>query len=277
VGFDAPLRILEQSIGLLSKESFISSSIKPFKAINDIRARLNFAMSKSGNCLYFRDVNSYVLAPLEALFSSLSAQQTFVQRATWGANWYDIVAAENAIISAIAQVDHSEGGSAAQGDISAAASQEKTVFDWRTKTDAVVKMASQIGLGQLAGAINGLAGAIAFGSHGGLPNYQTMDSAHNDVQTDRSDKTEAERVYAAAAKDGAKWTIKVPIQSGINCTVGQGIFCRLLPAMGDQDQAILAASGGLMLVTDLCHELYAGDKTVNGTTIFQTMKGGLNA
>ena len=137
-------------------------------------------------------------------------------------------------------------------------------------------MASQAGLGQLAGAINGLTGAISFGSHGGLPNYQTMDSAHNDKQTDRSDKTERERVYAAAAKDGPKLTVKVPIQGGINCTVGKGVFLKLIPAMGDQNDVKLSAAGGMALITDLCHELSAQDKQVNGTTTFQTMKGGLN-
>lgn len=272
------LKILESSLGMLSDESYVASSIKPFKAINDIRKRLNFAASKSGNCLYYRDAQQYVLGPLESLFRSLSPQETFIQKATWGAHWTDIAAATRSIISAVAEVDHAEGGSASASAISQAGTQEKHVFDFRLKDTVVKNLASKVGLGQLAGSITGLDSVFqgVFGNHGGMPNYQTMDSAHNQKQVDRSDKTERERVYAAAAKNGPKITIKVPIQGGINCTVGKGIFARLLPAAGDRNDPSLSISGGNMLVTDLCHELAADDKMVNGVTVMQCIKGKLN-
>ena len=276
LGGDAPLKILEHSLGMLSDESFISSSIKPFKAINDIRSRLNFASARSGNCLYFRDAASYVLAPLETLFQQLSAQEEFIQEATWGKNWFDIIRAERAIISCVAEVDHAEGGSASQVDLAQAHTQEKQVFDFRLKDVVTKKIASAANLGALAGAINGLGAGFGFGNLGGMPNYQTMDSAHNQKQVDRSDKTERERVYGAAVKNGPKLTLKVPIQSGIRCTVGKGINCKLIPAMGDQNNVKLSAAGGMVLVTDLCHELHADDRTVSGTTTFQTVKGGLS-
>lgn len=263
------LEILSQSMGPISLQSYIVSAKKPMTAINDIAKRLNYGQHNSGNTLYFRDAKQHVLGPLEALFSRLSSQQEFIQEATWGKDWYDIIRAQNAIISAAAEVDVSKNGRGGMQDVSSVATQEKKVFDFRLKEVVVDKMASKI-----PGAAKSLLAPIlgGGGSHGGVPNYSTMDSSHLPKQTDPSNKTEAERLYSAMTRNGPMITVKVPIQSGILCTVGKGCTLKLLPAMGDAN-IIQNSMSGLYLIMNLCHDCKADDRMVNATTTMECAKG----
>lgn len=278
IGTDAGLRILAQSIGPLSLQSYIVSAQKPFKAINDIKKRLNFAGFQTGSCLYFRDAQSYVLAPLEALFAQLSAQQTFFQEATWGKNWFDEVRAQNSIISAVADVDYNDSGRTSMKDIADKVSQEKKVFDFRIKDLAVNKMAGIPGIGAVVGSAMSVASAVlsgGIGGHGGRPNYSVMDSAHLPAQLDPSNKAEAEQLYQALIKNGPTITVKVPIQSGIQCTVGKGADLKLLPPVGDVNNIGPNMASGMYMITDLMHYLCSDDRQMTGVTIFQAAKGGL--
>lgn len=277
VGTDAGLRILAESIGPLSLQSYIVSAQKPFKAINDIKKRLNYGGFKSGSTLYYRDRDSYVLGPLEALFAQLSAQQTFYQEATWGKNWFDVVRAQNAIISVVADCDYNDSGRSSMSDIADKVSQEKKVFDFRIKDLAVNKSASMPSIGSIVGSAFSLASAVLGGgsSHGGKPNYSVMDSAHLPTQLDPSAKSEAEQLYGALIKNGPGLTVKVPIQSGIQCTVGKGADLRLLPPVGDVNEIGPNMASGMYLITDLMHYLCSDDRQMTGVTIFQCARGGL--
>lgn len=278
IGTDAGLRILAQSIGPLSLQSYIVSAQKPFKAINDIKKRLNYGGFQSGSTLYYRDRDSYVLGPLEALFAQLSPQQQFFQEATWGKNWFDEIRAQNSIISAVADVDYNDSGRTSMKDIADKASQEKKVFDFRIKDLAVNKMAGAPGIGAVVGSAMSIASTIlggGAGGHGGRPNYSVMDSAHLPAQLDPSNKSEAEQLYNALIKNGPTITVKVPIQSGIQCTVGKGADLKLLPPVGDVNQIGPNMASGLYLITDLMHYLASDDRQCTGVSIFQCARGGL--
>lgn len=267
------LRVLADSLGPISREGYIISSKKPFTAIDDIRQRLTYGQVKSGNTLYFRDRDSSVLAPLELLFQQMGSQETFIQTSTVGKNWYDIATAENVIIAALATVDYNKSAGRMSGAGKAAtSSQEKTVFDIQQKRAVVQNIAKSITPGQVIGTVTGLITGKA-GRHGGLANYMITDNAHLPLQIDPSMKTEAERLYREIAKSGPVITIKVPIQSGINCTVGKGATLNLLPPMGDV-QKMTSDVSGQYLITDLCHSLAADDRMMNATTTMQCMRGG---
>lgn len=276
------IKVLSTSLGPLSKESHVISSLKPFTAINRIKEMLTYAESKTGTTLFFKDKEGLVLAPLEKLFQQLSPQQTFIQKATWGANWYDIAEAFNSVIAVTVTVDpEKNGGSRGSGDRSVAKiKQEQQVFDLKTKKLLINKMASQVGLGKLAGSaasiIGGLQQFANISRHGGVPNYHVMDSAKFNPATHSSVKAQQERLYQSMVKNGPMVTIKVPIQSGIDCTVGKGINAKLLPPAGDYSGYAKSLIGGLMLVTDLCHEFHNTDKKVKATTTMRCAKGGMN-
>ena len=277
VGGDAPLKVLAQSLGPLSLQSYIVSAQKPFKAINDIKKRLNYGGVASGSTLYFRDAESYVLAPLETLFATMGVQQVFYQENTWGKNWFDVLRAQNAIISAVADVDFNSSGRTSMKDVADKAVQEKTVFDFRIKDFSIKKAAAAIGAGALGGA-GQLASAIiggAAGGHGGRPNYSVMDSAHLPSQLDPSAKSEAEQLFMALHKNGPCVTVKVPIQSGIYCTVGKGVDLKLLPPVGDVNDIGPNLAAGKYLVTDLMHYLASDDRQLTGVTVMQCSRGKL--
>ncbi len=268
------LNILMASAGPISLQSHIISGDKPFKAIADLRKRLNFAGIMSGNALYFKNQDGHQLAPLELLLASASPQEEFIQKTTWGVNWFDAVEAQRAIISATAEV--LEGGAGGNQDVAAAANQGKQVFDMKSKSRKVDKMAGGVSpggvIGSVAGILKGFAGAV--GGHGGLPNYQVMDGSNLPEALDPSMKTEAERLMRAIFKNGPMVTVKVPIQGGINCTVGKGAFYKLLPPMGDSKNFMDNKLSGLYLVTELSHQLHLDDKTMNGVTVMQAARGG---
>lgn len=264
------VRLLESSIGPISKESgYIVSAQNPFKAINDIKRRLTYGGTKSGSTYFFKDKDGHVLGPLEKMFSDLQSQQTFIQKNTWGQHWTDHFTAMNAIISARAEIASATG----MTDAPAAMVQEKTVFDFQTKSKIVEKMAAKIGAGVLAGLPN-LGLDFGKGRHGGKPNYMTMDGSSSPASTHPSAKAERESLYQALVMNGPLLTIKVPIQTGILCTVGKGITAKFIPPMGDQNTASKYSAGGEMLVLDLVHELHLDDRMMNGTTSMKCAKGG---
>jgi hypothetical protein len=272
------LRILAQSIGPLSLQPYTISSVKPFTAISDIRKRLLYPQYPTGLTLYYRDRDSHVLGPLEALFDQLSAQQTFYQEATWGKNWFDVVRAQNAIINAASLSDENdEAGRGSLKDIADKQYQEKKVFDWRTKSLKINKKANKINPGKLVGALEDFSSLLQGlpGGHGGKPNYMTMDGSHLPVQQDHSQKTEEEQLYRALIKNGPRINVEVPCQSGFQCTVGKGVYLNLLPPIGDVDDIGPNLVSGLYLVSDLVHVLASDDRQMTGKTIMTCARGGL--
>lgn len=277
----AGLRILSQSMGPLSLQPYTISSVKPFKAIADIRKRLIYPQYPTGLTLYYRDRDSHVLGPLEALFDQLSPQQTFYQEATWGKNWFDMVRAQNAIISAVGECpeDDSSGGRGSLQDIADKQYQEKKVFDWRTKSLKINNKAKKINPGKVSGFLEDFGNLLQGlpGGHGGKPNYMTMDGSHLPVQQDPSQKTEEEQLYRALIKNGQRINVEVPCQSGFQCTVGKGVYLNLLPPIGDVDDIGPNLASGLYLVSDLVHILASDDRQMTGKTIMTCAKGGLGS
>lgn len=271
--FGTGLSILQQSLGPISLQSYIVNSKKPFTAINDIKKRLTYG-NGSGLTMYFRDAEKHVLAPLEALFASMGQQGYFIQKATWGENWFDIIRTQNAIIVAVAEVEFNDGsGRGSAKDVASAAKQGKTTFDVKTKK-MVKKLASQIDPGNVVGSVANLGKQVLSGSRlGGKANFHIFDSAHTSAINDQSAKSEKEQLYNAVIKNGPVITVKVPIQSGINCTVGKGVYLDLLPPTGDINVGTHSAKGQY-LVMNLMHELFYDDRLVNATTTMACARGG---
>lgn len=275
--FGTALKVLQGSLGPISLQSYIVNSKNPITAIQDIRKRLTYA-NASGLTMYFRDANGHVLSPLETLFSQLQAQDYFLQKATWGADWFDILRTQNAIIAAIAEVDGNKNGRGGAHDIASAAKQSKTVFDSKKKSVIEEVLGKSVTPGKLSGTSKAIASNILkgfMGKLGGKANFWALDSAHVSKETDQSVKSEKEQLYNALVKNGPVITVKVPIQSGINCTVGQGVFLDLLPHVGDLNSGTSSVKG-MYLVKDLMHELFLDNRLVQATTTMACCRGGTN-
>lgn len=271
------LSILVPSSGLIGQDNpYVISSVKPFKAINDIRKMLNFDSYQTGSTLHWRDNVGNKFAPMEHLFSTMSSQFTFEQRNTWGSDWRNVFGAYNAILEAAASVnDNGTATGKGVGQIASAAQAERKVLDIMGNKRVVDNMISSMG----GGAVSGVAakyGSIVNslqGGHGGAHNYSSFDSTQFPKANLRA--TDKARAYQAQIANGPQLTLKVPIQTGLLCTVGKGITAKLIPPTGDMEAAAKAdRSSGLMLVIDLMHEVSGDGNHMTGTTTMRCAKGG---
>lgn len=266
------IRSLAESLGPISLESYVVSSVKPFKAIDDLAQRLNYAKYKTNSTIYFRDRDGMVLTPLEALFDQLSAQETYIQKNTWGVNWFDMLMTQNAIINAMANVSDFDGGIK---NMAAASVQSRQGFDMRQKKQIINDLGSAIQAGKFAGNPVNLVGSLIKKTKlGGRSNFHLLDTTKLPVSTDPSNGSREEQYYQASFMDGPSVLVKVPIQGGLKATVGKGVSLKLIAPKGDLNNYTYGDNGGLMLVTDLCHEIYNSDVLVQATTTLQCVKGG---
>jgi hypothetical protein len=279
IGGDAPLRVLMPTLGLVAKTDiggYVTSNKKPFKAIEDVLRRATYGAYKTGSTVYFRDVNSYVISPLEHLFATMDQQEWFEQRATWGSRWQDVFESIHAIISAKTVIDEkSNSGRGGAAKIAAASKGALNIFDVSQGAEAIMHQ-GQFAPNAFSGSLAENVRRFARGKWGGIQNVRQIDTRRNPLSTDASINTLAENMFQAQVKDGVNYLIKVPIQTGINVTVGKGIYAKLLPPTGDQDSGYNAV-GGLMLVADLCHECFFDGRLVQATTSMRGVQGGLSA
>ena len=90
-------------------------------------------------------------------------------------------------------------------------------------------------------------------------------------------KTMNEKMYSAQVRSGPQLQWKVPLQTGINVTVGRGATVFLAPPTDQAIDPSTLSYGGLYFVTDLAHELVVTENTgIIGTTTMQGMKPGYN-
>lgn len=278
---DRPLNIFP-SLGMIAKSDiggFVTQNKKPFTAINDIMKQISFGGFKSGSPVFFLNQYEYVVAPLEQLLASVSAQATFEERSTWGSDWRHTFNTTHVVIDAATHDEDNEEASGRGGamNIAAAATGALNLFDIAKGAEAVPAMFGQIGgsFGGLGEAASGGIQKFVRGKLGGIQNVLQMDSRRNEPSNDQGMNAVAENSFQAQVKDGVNYLIKVPIQGGINCTVGRGINAKLIPPHGDQQRGHNRV-GGLMIVADLCHECYFDNREVQATTTFRGVKTGFN-
>ena len=271
IGTDAPLNIALPSLGMIAKQEiggFITANKKPFKAIGDILARASYGGFKTGSTVYFRNAQEYVMAPLEYLFATMGSQERFIQRQTWGAHWEDVFgggpeSSYRAIIRATTKVKEGDKQVGGAAELAAAAKGALNVWDV-TKGSEVVMQAASLAAA-VANPMAGLISQFGKGKYGGIPNVLQLDTRRNEASTDQSLNMVAQNMFQAQVKDSVNYYIKVPIQTGINVTVGRGFTAKLIPPTGDLNKGT-SLIGGLMLAADVCHEAVFTDALVQGTT-----------
>lgn len=268
VGGDAGLRVLEESIGPVDKEVWWAQGIKPFLAIEKLKSRANYASVKTGSTMYYRDRDGYVIAPLEKMFKTMANQQTFVQKTTDGIYITDLETSKQTIVAIHSLVDENEMGRIGATRTASASSQAQGSFNLKSKENKYEAAKSFIS--SVGGILRG-----GGGQHGGKPNYGVFDS-HKMKEQAPHQKARAENAYLAQFKNGVQFAVKVPINTGINVTVGDGVFLKLIPPQGDMSvPSVLGQDqSGLYMVTTLVHTMKFFSSITNGFTAFECAKGG---
>lgn len=235
------------------KNPYVVSSTKPFKAINDIRKMLSFSGPTSAT-MYYRDKDGVNLSNLAHMFSTMGSQYSFEQKTTWGADWRNVLGAYNSILAATTLVDQDQGRSS--GRLTSATDQfERKVRDlFSTKKP-------------FSDAISAASGAISSvtGGHGGLQHFPVIDSTI--LQKENIPNTGQDASYSAKVAGGPQVIVKVPLQTGVLCTVGKGVTVSLISPSGDYYASFLAdRNSGNKLVADLCHTVETGEQGMQGTS-----------
>jgi prepilin-type processing-associated H-X9-DG protein len=267
VGGDAPLRILDQSIGPVDQEAYRVFGIKPFKAIENLMARATYGSVKTGTTMYYRDQNSYVLSPLETLFKQLQAQETFFQDNTLGRYITDFDKAKITITQIAAHVDQTNPGRQGANKVAAASSQGVGHFNLRSSKNTILQAKKMI-TSQLGQAIRGGT------PHGGRANYFMFDPSKLSKEQQEFQKVRDENAYKAQFINGTNFTVMVPINNGTKLTVGKGVGLKLLAPQGDLSTYAGSDQSGVYMVTTLVHALTFGDTLTNGFTCFECSDDG---
>jgi len=270
------LTSLQESIGMIGdKQGFTVNNKKPLTAISDISKQSLFP-GQSGNVLMFRDRYGVILAPLDYLMSNLSSQEKFIQKEVWGFEM-DPQDIYRAIIFAASDNSRS-GGRGGMAEVAAVANQSQVTFDMHNAELKIKDAASIVG-GAISSGLNAVTGffGIPPGGLGGSPNVQVHNTQLQPAATAAFNKTMAEKMRSAQARGGPQLQWKVPLQTGINVTVGRGATVLLAPPTDQTIDLNSISTNGIYFVTDLAHELVVTDLgDVVGTTTMQGLLGGLS-
>ena len=259
-----PFNVDSSSSGIMGSkaQSHTENGKKPFTAMYDIMKMLAGGM---GNWLLYHDNSSARINQLQSMLdnSMSSSQQNFIQSETWGA-LFNNPGIYQTIIVAQLQAGRGDGGYSSGAQVAKFASQSLSVFDLglgKILMDGMSNITSAAG-----GALQGVLGQGS--QYGGRDNRQITNSAGIANAIAPFTKTVGEGAYSAAVRNGPQLALKVPLQTGLNVTVGKGINASLLPP----STGPIINSGILNLnwmVCDLCHEIYQDDRELNATTNMQ--------
>jgi hypothetical protein len=216
-------------------------------------------------------------APLSSDLTAHGQQEYFLQKETWGVRFQD-AHLYHAII--FAQVEAREGtGSGGRGsgvNISGAGQMTQGVYDMAMGNIVPQGLISSApsGMSNFFSSVSSAAGGGGFGP--ALAGLQITNSKIFPNATAPFTKTSGEQSYSAACKDSPGLVLQVPMQTGLNVTVGRGLWAQLVPPIG-----IGAGAGnintyllnGPWLVTDLVQEIYTDERERQATSTFQCLKG----
>ncbi len=228
---------------------------KPFAAIDALRKLAVFPDNSPS--VFFRDRHTDNIVPFKYLENNAGSQYSYIQKEVWGATFPDEAQIYAAIIYAEADVDKNFNGEGATGG--------------RASTQSIAKA---IGQSQSAfDMFSGWANKIASGSLGGSPNIALTDNNLFKEATAPFTKAADEQQQAAEAKNGQQLKFKVPLQTGLFCTVGKGVTVSLLPPTGNYAAAYNDNPyNGQWLVKDICHEIYTDKREMQATTTMQCIR-----
>jgi hypothetical protein len=233
---------------------------KPFTAMYEIMKTL---AGGQGNWLLYHDKDTARINQLETMLGS-AVQENFIQGETWGSTFNNLNIYRSIVVAQL-QAGRGDGGYTSGSQIAKMATQSLSVMD--LGLGKILQTGMQNITSAAGGALQGISGASS--QYGGRDNRQTINTSGIAAAVSPIAKTISEGAFSAAVRNGPQIALKVPLQTGLNVTVGKQIHASLLPpSTGD------AGLNGVLLdrdwmVADLCHEIYQDDRELNATTNMQ--------
>lgn len=267
------------SLGLLfTKNPHVIDGTKPLKAIDDMRKQITFAQYPSGISTFFHDKNSMVVAPVEYLLENAERTvATYTEKATWGALWTDVLTSTHAIVDYTTNTGENEIGRIHIHEIAAALKQERKVLDAKSNKTIVNRPATFVSIPKVLGTAMQQLGSPLMGQggiFGGKHNIIKIDT--DKIPPSAVRQTDREQLLRAMLDNAPQVYIKVPIQGGLDATVGVGVDLQIIPPVGARPMASFNVSelSGPALVCTCTHEIH-NDNLLSSTTM-RCLKGGFN-
>lgn len=240
-------------------------NMKPIKAIHDLLDKAVSLTVATSAFTYFRDKTGYVIAPLEELLTTAPIAGRFIHKPGAGESMVDVLTGYDKIIHirpmAPASQDTASGPRSAELD-----SLLKTASFFDAKTGNFLSNASSLGMSRTVKALTNIANKdaraqlmkISEAMMGNAVKSQfgarmMMNVINEDRQQRTVDKNgpggynTAEEAFLAALNFSKKYWISVPLQTGINVTVGRRI--NAIYPVGERQQA------KTLFVARLIHEV----------------------
>ena len=243
--------ILEESMGMMSMDSeggYNVTNKSPFTAIREIGSRLVYGGSPASSTVHFRNRDSTVFGPAQALVRRLAPTVTVEQKETIGELGSNIFA---------------EQGSKGADSILAS-----KIYKKEDAGDAIAAVAAAGGTAAVSKydqyARFAQIGSTGSATNRGITSSAIWNAARNTEATDPSSKTVAEFQYKAAWAQAKNYLIKISVDSGFKprVTVGNGIEAKMMAPLVQYTTTI----SGLFLMADLMHDCYFDNREIMGTT-----------
>lgn len=227
------LRITPPSTGMIGQDSMKHQTInkKPIKAIHDILDRCIWSAFPSCAPTYFRDVNGYVMAPLQSILENAAIVESFSHDPAIAANLRRSLVAYNQILHLrpVAPAGETSSGVGA-GEISGLV-RGTSFFDAKTKNI----VATGANLGGIGGWLSKLPNAkhaketVSKASKsfmGGLNMFHIIDELLQSRSVDKNGPGQfnaKQEAFLTALSYSPKYWLSVPSQTGLNVTCGKRI------------------------------------------------------
>lgn len=280
-----PIHRMAPSLGMIGeKEPFILRNERPFDSIAKIRyAITSSAYSKSGAYTYFRDIDGYVLLPLEQLFAEASSdvnkealKNYFIERETIGSDALDAFATNNNILDFKAMTTFGGTGTGFSSIAQSASGVSNHTWDFMGNQFKKGPRGnpSPPGFGKGFPAIFGGFSGVA----DSLMNYIPHDKRMNKISP-KDIKAGGEKLTAEMVQNGPGYKMAVLFDLGAQLTVGRGVFAEPIPPNEGLVDAFHRQpkdrAGGLGLIINLTHTIKnVGETRPQGITVVECAQGG---
>lgn len=274
-----PIHRMAPSLGMIGeKEPFILRNERPFDSIAKIRyAITSSAYSKSGAYTYFRDIDGYVLLPLEQLFAEASSGvQKFIEDETVGGEPIDPFATNTNILDFKAMTTFGGVGTGFASIAQSASGVSNHTWNWMENKfkKGPRQNPSSPGFAQGFPAIFGGFAGVA----DSLMNYTPHDKRMNKISP-KDIKAGGEKLTAEMVQNGPGYKMAVLFDLGAKLTVGRGVFAEPIPPNEGITEGFHRLpkdrAGGLGLIINLTHTIKnVGDTRPQGITVVECAQGG---
>lgn len=237
---NGPMGLKGAALGMIGQTNYPHQVLnkKPSKAIHDLLDKSVFVPYNTCAPVYFRNKRGYEMGPLQYFLELGPVTNSFIHKPAQGSNLKDVIEGYNNVINFRPMVPPGEDNSGMRGAEIDNLFKKASFFDVKTgnymsKALGGFNIPNLFGAASMASSlfkntISALKGKIK-GKYGGRHMFYALDEYRQPRAVDKNGPggfNSAEDSFLTALTYAEKYWVSVPMQSGINTTVGDRIKVR---------------------------------------------------